>query len=71
VEIAAGRIDPASPVLEHAAEPLPAVGAGQSASDALHALGSDHGGAVVLKDGRAVALISRSRLVDAALTTAR
>ncbi|KQM01765.1 cysteine synthase [Frankia sp. CpI1-P] len=64
--IAAGRISPDSPVLDHLGDPLPAVGGGQTISEARSALGPRHAAAVVLRDGRAVSLITRDEL-DAAI----
>jgi cysteine synthase len=61
--------DPAragDPVAAHLAAPQPAVGAGQPVSAALAALGEHHRAAVVLVDGRAVALTHRDELRAAA-----
>jgi cystathionine beta-synthase len=61
-EIEAGRVNANSPVLDHLAAPLPTVGIGQVVSEARAALGESHGAAIVLRDGRAVALITRAEL---------
>lgn len=63
--MAAGRVHPDSPVLDHLADPLPTVGVGQPAAEAYAALGDHQTAAVVLRDGRAVGLITRAD-VDAA-----
>jgi cystathionine beta-synthase len=60
--IGAGRISAGSPVTDHLAATPPTVGIGQAISEAQAALGRDHAAAVVLRDGRAVALISRDEL---------
>ncbi|EIV92385.1 pyridoxal-phosphate dependent enzyme [Frankia sp. QA3] len=64
--IAAGRIRPDSPVSDHLVDPLPAVGGGQPVSAARAALGPRHAAAVVLRDGRAISLVTREEL-DAAI----
>ncbi|CAO5158020.1 putative cystathionine beta-synthase MT1108 [Frankia sp. AiPs1] len=63
--LSAGRIDPASPVSDHLAAPLPTVGVGSTVSAALTALGS-HPAVIVLRDGRATALLTRADLNKAA-----
>ena len=67
--ISTGRVDARSPILEHLADPLPTVGLGQTVSEARAALGHQHAGAIVLRDGRAVALITRNELGSAGLRT--
>jgi len=62
--IAEGRADPDDPLATLLGAPLPAVGIGQPLSAARAALGENHAAAVVLEDGRAVALVHRSQLRD-------
>ena len=59
--IDAGRIAADSPVLEHRGDPLPTVGIGETARAAVAAIGA-HRAALVLRDGRAVALVDRADL---------
>jgi cystathionine beta-synthase len=64
--LAAGRVNGGDPVTAHADPPPPAVGAGQSAHDALEALGPAGRGpdtVLVLRDGRAHAILSRDELL--------
>jgi cystathionine beta-synthase len=63
--IAAGRVRAGSSVLDHLAAPPPTVGIGQSITEARAALGPGHAAAVVLRDGRALSLVSRA-VLDAA-----
>jgi cystathionine beta-synthase len=63
--IDAGKADPDDPLAALLGTPLPAVGIGQPLSAARAALGPDHDAAVVLEDGRAVALVHRAQLQDA------
>jgi cystathionine beta-synthase len=60
--ISSGRISPGSPVTDHLAGSLPTVGIGQPVTEAQAALGPDYPAAVVLCDGRAVALVGRDEL---------
>jgi cystathionine beta-synthase len=60
--ISAGRISAGSPVTDQLAATPPTVGIGQTISAAQAALGPDHAAAVVLRDGRAVALLGRGEL---------
>jgi cystathionine beta-synthase len=60
--IDAGQVSAGSPVTDHLAPPLPAVGIGQAVSEARAVLGPGHPAAIVLRDGRAVALITRAEL---------
>ena len=62
--LAAGRAHPDDPLAALLDPPLPAVGVGQPLSAARAALGPDHDAAVVLLDGRAIALVHRSQLRD-------
>jgi cystathionine beta-synthase len=62
VEIAGGRVNADSAVLDHVDDPLPTVGIGQSVAEAYLALGDQHRAAVVLEDGRAVGLVTRAEL---------
>lgn len=55
-------LDPDSPVRDHLAPALPAVGIGQSVSSALDALG-ERKAAVLLVDGRAAGLLTRDELL--------
>jgi len=67
-DLAAGRIHGHAPVAAHADAPPPAVGAGQSPRDALEALGTAATGpdaVLVLRDGRAHALLTRAELLSA------
>ncbi|MCW2540816.1 MAG: cystathionine beta-synthase [Frankiales bacterium] len=63
--IAAGRIDPGATVVGHLAEPLPTIGIGIFLAEAQAALG-DRAAALVLRDGRAIGLITRAELSAAA-----
>jgi cystathionine beta-synthase len=68
-DLAAGRIQGDDPITAHAQVPPPTVGAGQSVRDALEALGPAHTGpdtALVLRDGRAHAILTRAELLSAA-----
>jgi cystathionine beta-synthase len=60
--ISAGRASAGSPVTGHLAAVPPTVGIGQAAAAAQAALGRDHPAALVLRDGRAVALLGRGEL---------
>ena len=63
--LAAGRVSGGDPVTAHADAPPPAVGAGQSVLDARDALGPAGRGpdtVLVLRDGRAHAILSRDDL---------
>jgi cystathionine beta-synthase len=62
--LAAGRAHPDDPLAALLEPPLPAVGVGQPLSAARETLGTEHQAAVVLQDGRAVALVHRSQLAD-------
>jgi cystathionine beta-synthase len=67
-DLAAGRIDGHAPVTAHADAPPPTVGAGQSPRDALEALGPADSGpdaVLVLRDGRAHAVLTRAELLSA------
>jgi cystathionine beta-synthase len=67
-DLAAGRVRRDDPVTGYADAPLPTVGTGQFVSAALDVLGTeDHGpGAVlVLRDGRAHAILTRAELLSA------
>jgi cystathionine beta-synthase len=59
--LASGVARPDDPVLLHAGERLPTVGVGESVPAALASLG-EHGTAVVLRDGRALTLVTADRL---------
>ena len=62
--LAAGRAHPDDPLAALLEPPLPTVGVGQPLSAARETLGTEHQAAVVLQDGRAVALVHRSQLAD-------
>jgi cystathionine beta-synthase len=67
-DLAAGRIDGHAPVTAHADAPPPTAGAGQSPRDALEALGTAGTGpdaVLVLRDGRAHAVLTRAELLSA------
>jgi cystathionine beta-synthase len=67
-DLSAGRIHADAPVTAHADAPPPAVGAGQSTRDALAALGAAGTGpdaVLVLRDGRAHAILTRAELLSA------
>jgi cystathionine beta-synthase len=67
-DLAAGRVHGDDPVAKHADGPLPTAGTGQSAADALAALGPAGTGpdaVLVLRDGRAHAVLSRAALLSA------
>jgi cystathionine beta-synthase len=67
-DLAAGRIGGDDPVSKHAGGPLPTVGTGQSVADALAALGPAGTGpdaVLVLRDGRAHAVLDRAALLGA------
>ena len=59
--LTSGGATPDSAVLDHLSAPLPTVGVGQAVGQALEVLGGA-GGALVLVDGRAVALVGRGVL---------
>jgi cystathionine beta-synthase len=64
-----GRIHPDAPVTAHADPPLPTAGTGQSVPEALHELGpagSVPEAVLVLRDGRAHAILTRAELLGAA-----
>ncbi len=64
--LAAGRVSGDDPVAKQADAPLPTVGTGQSVPDALEALGPAGTGpdaVLVLRDGRAHAVLSRAALL--------
>ncbi len=63
--LAGGRARPADPVTGLLGAALPTVGVGQSLPAAREALGREHDAAVVLLDGRAVALVHRTELGSA------
>jgi cystathionine beta-synthase len=68
-DLAAGRVRGDDPVAVYADAPPPAVGAGQPAGDALAALGPAGTGpdtVVVVRDGRAHAVLTRAALLRAA-----
>jgi hypothetical protein len=65
-DLAARRIRGDAPVVAHADAPPPTVGVGQSARDALEALGPAGPGpdaVLVLRDGRAHAILTRAELL--------
>ncbi|MFJ1705975.1 pyridoxal-phosphate dependent enzyme [Kitasatospora sp. NPDC088346] len=64
--LAEGRARPGDPLRDHLARPLPAVGIGRTVAEAYRALGPDQPAAVVVLDGRAVAVVPRERLRAAA-----
>jgi cystathionine beta-synthase len=67
-DVAAGRVNGDDPLAAHAGAPPPTVGAGESVRDALAALGAAGTGpdaALVLRDGRAHAVITRAELLSA------
>jgi cystathionine beta-synthase len=67
-DLAVGRIHGHAPVTAHADAPPPTVGVGQSARDALAALGPAGTGpdaVLVLRDGRAHAILTRAELLSA------
>jgi cystathionine beta-synthase len=63
--LASAPAGPDAPLLDHLGPKLPAVGIGQPLSAALAALDPRHGAALVLLDGRAVALVRRTDLLTA------
>jgi cystathionine beta-synthase len=68
-DLVAGRAHGDDPITGHADAPLPTIGAGQSAQDALEALGPSGTGpdaVLVLRDGRAHAILTRAALLNAA-----
>jgi cystathionine beta-synthase len=68
-DLAAGRVRGDDPISGYADPPPPTIGAGQSVHDALEALGPAGIGAdtvLVLRDGRAVAVLTRAALLRAA-----
>jgi cystathionine beta-synthase len=68
-DLAAGRVRGDDPITGHADAPPPTIGAGQSVHDALEALGPAGSGpdtVLVLRDGRAHAILTRAALLDAA-----
>jgi cystathionine beta-synthase len=68
-DLAAGRVQSDDPISGHADPPPPTIGAGQSLHDALEALGSAGTGPdtiLVLRDGRAHAILTRAALLSAA-----
>jgi cystathionine beta-synthase len=68
-DLAAGRVHGDDPITGHADAPLPTIGAGQSVHDALEALGPAGTGpdtVLVLRDGRAHAILTRAALLSAA-----
>jgi cystathionine beta-synthase len=68
-DLAAGRVRPGDPIAGYAGPPLPTVGTGQSVSAALAVLGAEDtgpGAALVLRDGRAHAVLTRAELLSAA-----
>jgi cystathionine beta-synthase len=72
--LAAGRARGDDAITDHADAPLPTIGAGQSVHDALEALGPAGPGpdaVLVLRDGRAHAILTRDALVSAAAERAR
>jgi cystathionine beta-synthase len=67
-DLAADRVRGDDPVTAHADAPLPTVGIGQSVLAALDALGAEGTGpdaALVLRDGRAHAILTRTELLGA------
>ncbi len=67
-DLAAGRIPGDDLIVAHADAPLPTAGTGQSAADALAALGpagAGSGAVLVLRDGRAHAVVGRAELLSA------
>jgi cystathionine beta-synthase len=68
-DLAAGRVHGDDPICGYADSPPPAIGAGQSLHDALEALGPASTGPdtiLVLRDGRAHAILTRADLLSAA-----
>jgi cystathionine beta-synthase len=68
-DLAAGRVQGDDPITGHADAPPPTIGAGQSVHDALEALGPAGSGpdtVLVLRDGRAHAILTRAALLSAA-----
>jgi cystathionine beta-synthase len=68
-DLAAGRVRGGDSITGHADAPLPTIGAGQSVHDALEALGPAGTGpdtVLVLRDGRAHAILTRAALLRAA-----
>jgi cystathionine beta-synthase len=68
-DLAAGRVRGDDPISGYADPPPPTIGAGQSAHDALEALGPAGTGpdaVLVLRDGRAHAILTRDALLSAA-----
>jgi cystathionine beta-synthase len=67
-DLAAGRVTGNAAVAAHADAPLPTVGTGQPVSAALDALGPEGAGpdsALVLRDGRAHTILTRTELLSA------
>jgi cystathionine beta-synthase len=67
-DLAAGRVRGDDPVTAHADTPLPMVGIGQSVPAALDALGTEGtspDAALVLRDGRAHTILTRTKLLSA------
>jgi cystathionine beta-synthase len=67
-DLAIGRVRGDDPITGYADPPLPTIGAGQSAGDALEALGPAGTGpdtVLVLRDGRAHAILTRAALLSA------
>jgi cystathionine beta-synthase len=70
--LAVGRVHGQTPITAYAGPPLPAVGTGQSPRDALAALGPAGTGpdaVLVLRDGRAHAILTRAELIRASLSS--
>ena len=68
-DLAVGRVHGDDPISGYADPPPPTIGAGQSVHDALEALGSAGTGSdaiLVLRDGRAHAILTRAALRSAA-----
>jgi cystathionine beta-synthase len=67
-DLAAGRVRRGDPITGYAGAPLPTAGTGQSVTAALDALGAEGTGpdaALVLRDGRAHAVLTRAELLSA------
>jgi cystathionine beta-synthase len=67
-DLAVGRVRPGDPVAGYAGAPLPTVGTGQSVPAALDALGAEGtfpDAVLVLRDGRAHAVLTRTELLSA------
>jgi hypothetical protein len=68
-DLTAGRVLGDDPISGYADPPPPAIGAGQTVHDALEALGPAGTGpdtVIVLRDGRAHAVLTRAALLSAA-----